>query len=151
MTLVKIDGRQVDVIDADCEFRPCFHLGFDKGSFTQGVGYTSYHAGGPRAVCWTRHMSGCPHAGFHVICQECHAVVGGPYAMDDQVVMPRCACGGDTYRLLDVHHAPRLCCDNVDLPEPRGRVVYSQRCRSCGTVLKGARLRLAQDQREERR
>ena len=36
---VTIEKRSVDVIDQDCEFRPCFALGFDKGSFTQGVGY----------------------------------------------------------------------------------------------------------------
>lgn len=145
MTVVRIGGRDVAVIDADCEHRPCFQLGFDKGPFTPGVGYTSYHRSGPRAVCWTRHLSGCPHAGFHVRCGDCHRVVSGPHAMDDQVVMPRCPCGGtDTYRLLDVHLEPSPCCANVDVPKPRrGQVPRSQRCRSCGTTLRGRRLELA--------
>lgn len=145
MTLVKIDGRDVDVLNNACEYRPCFWLGFDKGSFTQGVGYTSYHRGGPRAVCMTRHLHGCPHVGFHVVCGDCHAVVGGPYATDDHVVLRRCECGStDTYKLLDVLPDPTPCCDNIDLADTRGRVVYRQRCRSCGTWLRGLRLELAQ-------
>lgn len=62
---VKVEGRQVDVFDRDCPARACFWLGFDKGVFAQGRGYTRYHtdAKGNRvehAVCWRRHRDGCP-------------------------------------------------------------------------------------------
>lgn len=39
--LIKIKGRRVDVLDERCGTRSCYCLGFDKGSFTRGVGYTS--------------------------------------------------------------------------------------------------------------
>lgn len=54
------DGRDCDVIDASCIFRKCLHVSEDKGSFTQGVGYTSYHKD-PQLVCMTRHVRGCPY------------------------------------------------------------------------------------------
>lgn len=55
--MVKIDN--VDVSDKFCIARTCFHVGEDKGSFTVGRGYTSYHAK-PVLVCMTRHCHGCP-------------------------------------------------------------------------------------------
>lgn len=50
----------VDCYDRrNCWKRRCMSAGEDKGSFTQGVGYTKYHAT-PRPVCTTRHLHGCP-------------------------------------------------------------------------------------------
>lgn len=43
-----------------CPLRPCMRPGQDKGSFSIGRGYTSYHAE-PKPVCATRHHHGCPH------------------------------------------------------------------------------------------
>lgn len=72
--LVRIERRFVDVRDKACKTRPCFSLGFDKGSFTLGVGYTSYHrdARGQRVerpVCMTRMARGCP---VNSVCPKCH-------------------------------------------------------------------------------
>jgi DNA-directed RNA polymerase subunit RPC12/RpoP len=146
LTQERIDGRLVDVVDGDCAFRPCFVLGFDKGPFTPGVGYTSYYPGGARAVCWNRHMNGCPHIGAHLKCGDCHQTLGDVVLNDDEREKPDACpeCGGtDLYWLADVLPEPELCCGNVDLAKPRGRP-YSQRCRSCGTKLSGRRLELAQ-------
>ena len=71
--LVKIDGRSVDVCDKGCKGRPCFSLGFDKGSFSPGRGYTSYHTNAKgrrveRPVCMTRHLRGCP---TNSVCAKC--------------------------------------------------------------------------------
>lgn len=72
--IMRIDRRQVDVARADCGSRLCFQLGFDKGSFTAGRGYTSYHRNIngrriERAVCMTRHLHGCPHASVCPVCR----------------------------------------------------------------------------------
>ena len=68
---IKVDGKlaPVDVARKDCPGRPCFWLGQDKGTYTPGRGYTSYHAK-PRWVCMTRHTNGCP---IHSVCSapEC--------------------------------------------------------------------------------
>lgn len=45
--------------DALCPARPCYGLMEDKGSFTNGRGYTSYKAK-PELVCRERHLHGCP-------------------------------------------------------------------------------------------
>lgn len=71
--LVRIERRMVDVKDKGCVKRPCFALGFDKGSFAQGRGYTSYRtdAKGRRVekpVCATRHYHGCP---VNSVCAKC--------------------------------------------------------------------------------
>jgi hypothetical protein len=58
--LVKINNMQVDVVDKGCAKRSCFQLGFDKGTFVQGRGYTSYHAK-QKPVCMRRFLHGCPH------------------------------------------------------------------------------------------
>jgi hypothetical protein len=82
--LVKIGQRKVDVVDPACAKRECFVLGFDKGSFTPGRGYTSYHqdAKGNRVekpVCSTRHHRGCPS---NSVCDTCRSASvdppGGP-------------------------------------------------------------------------
>jgi hypothetical protein len=39
--------------------------GEDKGTFSQGQGYTSYHKV-PIPVCMTRHMHGCPTEGTEI-------------------------------------------------------------------------------------
>lgn len=44
----------------DCWMRECMWPGEDKGSFSPGRGYTSYHAV-PRKVCSRNHLHGCPH------------------------------------------------------------------------------------------
>ncbi len=75
--IVTIDRCKVDVARRDCGSRACFVLGFDKGSFTPGVGYTSYYAK-ERPVCMTRHLRGCPHAS---VCPKCRtAELDGPGA-----------------------------------------------------------------------
>lgn len=62
MTEVKFaDGRKVDVVDRECEFRPCFSYGLDRGPFVQGRGYTNPRGHVNRPVCNTRHLHGCPH------------------------------------------------------------------------------------------
>jgi len=71
--LVKIGRKNVDVSSQDCASRPCFVLGVDKGTYTPGRGYTSYHRDGrgklkPRPVCETRHHRGCP---TNSVCERC--------------------------------------------------------------------------------
>lgn len=63
----KIQGKKVDVCQQGCGRRSCFRLGQDKGTFTPGRGYTSYHKT-PRWVCMTRHLHGCPVFG---VCPTC--------------------------------------------------------------------------------
>lgn len=72
MTMIKIKGRLglVDVSSKKCANRPCLHVHEDKGTFTPGVGYTSYHAK-PRLVCMTRHQFGCPQ---NSVCAKCRTV-----------------------------------------------------------------------------
>ena len=69
---VGYDGKKVeaDAYARDCSSRPCFRLGQDKGTFTPGRGYTSYHKK-PVWVCMTRHLDRCPDAGT---CANCHTV-----------------------------------------------------------------------------
>lgn len=79
---VKIGKRYVDVLRRDCGERPCYALGFDKGVYVQGRGYTSYHKVA-KPVCWTRHMQGCPD---NSVCEECRTVsVLDPGGACDQV------------------------------------------------------------------
>jgi hypothetical protein len=117
MTRIKVDGYDVDVVDDDCAFRDCFVLGFDKGTFSQGHGYTSYYK--PRPVCWRRHLDGCPHK---------EPEEGVDELRDDGSVL---------LALRD----PLPCCAVPDVPNnPRA---YRQTCRSCGARLTGARLEMA--------
>lgn len=127
VTVVRFtDGRRVGVVDADCEFRRCFWFGFDKGSFTPGVGYTSYHAQ-ERPVCFTRHLHGCPHKPREE---------GVAHTYEDGSVM---------LALLD----PLPCCDDPRVPTPRGdRRPLKQRCQSCGAMLTGKRLAYARSEAE---
>lgn len=74
--LVKIGDLRVDVCDPDCGSRECFQLGFDKGSFSQGRGYTSYHQDAKgrrveRPVCMERHIRGCPS---NSVCEKCRTL-----------------------------------------------------------------------------
>lgn len=95
--LVKIGRRQVDVADRDCAKRECFVLGFDKGSFTPGRGYTSYHtdAKGRRVekpVCGRRHYHGCP---VNSVCSVCRtASVLAPGTKCERWSSERAASGG---------------------------------------------------------
>lgn len=82
--LVMIGKQKVDVLEPACAKRDCFALGFNKGSFTPGRGYTSYHkdSKGKRVekpVCSTRHHRGCPS---NSVCPKCRLatveVVGAP-------------------------------------------------------------------------
>ncbi len=135
--------RGVSVIDSDCEFRPCYRFGFDKGSFTPGVGYTSYHAKA-QPVCMTRHLNGCPHIGVHLRCGACRAtlaeVLDGE-ERDKPDVCPECG-SNDLYWLADMLPEPLPCCDAPDVPKPReGKPLpLRQKCRSCGSTLTGKRL-----------
>lgn len=114
---VRINGELVSVVDEDCEFRSCFRRGEDKGSFTPGVGYTRYHSGGPRIVCFTRHLNGCPHK----------PAEEGTLREDGTVLLA----------LRD----PEPCCENPNVA--KNPKAWTQRCRSCGTRLKGKRLEFA--------
>jgi len=67
---VRVEKMLVDVADEECHMRPCFQLGFDKGYFTKGRGYTSYHKK-PIPVCMTRHLHGCPE---NSRCPQCNTV-----------------------------------------------------------------------------
>lgn len=146
MAQVKVDGHSVDVVDEDCAQRPCFVLGFDKGAFTPGVGYTRYHDK-PRPVCWTRHLNGCPTAGAHLICGDCRAqlalVMGDKDREKPYDLCPHCG-SSDLYWLADVLPAPKPCCDNPDvLTIAQGGGRWRSKCRSCRTPLTGAALRRA--------
>ena len=71
--LVKINRRMVDVADRECAARSCFSLGFDKGSYSPGRGYASYHTDArgrhiEKPVCMTRHLRGCP---TNSVCGKC--------------------------------------------------------------------------------
>jgi len=67
----RIGKYKVDVSHKNCSAElECFQLGFDKGSYTPGIGYTSYYDK-ERPVCWTRHMHGCPSAS---ICPKCRSI-----------------------------------------------------------------------------
>ena len=73
---VRIGDLLVDVVDSDCPDRDCYSLGFDKGSFSQGRGYTSYHTDAKgrrkeRPVCMTRHLRGCPSRS---VCPSCRTL-----------------------------------------------------------------------------
>ena len=81
--LVKIGEHRVDVVDQQCAKRKCFQLGFDKGSFVQGVGYTFYHAK-ERAVCMQRFLHGCPTPS---ICPECRTL-----QISDVLFCAKCSC-----------------------------------------------------------
>ena len=89
--IIKIGKLRVDVARPDCASMDCFALGFDKGTFAQGRGYTSYHkdAKGRRIekpVCSTRLYHGCPTCS---VCQRCwSASVRGVGPCD------RPGCGG---------------------------------------------------------
>lgn len=54
------DGRDAKVYDEMCCARPCLLIGLNKGSFTPGRGYTSYHRN-PWLECMERYLRGCPH------------------------------------------------------------------------------------------
>ena len=65
--IVRIGKDNVDVLDHACPTRSCYRLGFDKGPYTLGRGYTSYYKTA-RPVCETRHLHGCPTV---AICPQC--------------------------------------------------------------------------------
>ena len=78
--LVKIGKQNVDVLELACARRDCFALGFDKGSFTPGVGYTNYHKDSKgkrieKPVCSTRQYRGCPS---NSVCPPVQARPGRP-------------------------------------------------------------------------
>jgi len=137
------DGETCRVVDEDCPFRPCFRFGFDKGSFTPGVGYTHYYDK-PIPVCLTNHLSGCPCVGYTLKCDGCgRSVVEG---------VPCEHCGSTlTYRLADVLPDPLPCCECPRVAKPRkGTLPYKQKCKSCGTTLSGTRLELARQAGQRR-
>ncbi len=78
--LVRIGKHRVDVVDVKCKDRDCFQLGFDKGTFVQGRGYTSYHKK-ELPVCMRRHLHGCPHPS---VCPGCRLL---------SIEQPGAACG----------------------------------------------------------
>ena len=95
--IVRIGDLLVDVLDTDCPGRSCYGLGFDKGTFGQGRGYTRYHTDGKgrrveRPVCATRHFHGCPS---NSVCATCRTVSVDPPGGD-------CRCGGLLIAMEDV-------------------------------------------------
>jgi len=69
MAKIKVGKLLVDVADLRCSLSlECFTLGYDKGSFVKGRGYTNYH---PKEipVCMTRHTQGCPSVGVCEVCR----------------------------------------------------------------------------------
>lgn len=62
--MLKLKSEQDDFLypppecDPLCPYRPCYHPGYDKGTYSPGRGYTSYHKK-PIYVCMTRMMHGC--------------------------------------------------------------------------------------------
>lgn len=57
----KFYSREILAPEADilCKWRECYIPGQNKGTYSQGRGYTSYHDK-PRPVCVTRMCHGCP-------------------------------------------------------------------------------------------
>ena len=140
MATIQHSGYAVDVFDKDCGSRSCFGLGFDKGTFVQGRGYTSYHAK-PRPVCMTRHLNGCPHRSdvAEATCGRCHKNLGR--VTNGEPLPESCPCGStDIYRLR-VLLDPTPCCDAPTVT--RNPRAYRQRCRECGQWLTGWRLQHA--------
>lgn len=133
----------VDVVDEDCEYRPCFRFGFDKGPYTPGVGYTRPDTPW-RPVCLARHLHGCPHRDdvYDHKCEDCGAVLAQKQPRDYEP-SPCARCGGTKAYLLAVLLDPEPCCDSPSVAHrPQA---YRQRCRSCGTWLRGTRLRMARE------
>ena len=85
--------KRVDVAERNCPSLKCFWLGEDKGTYTPGRGYTSYHAK-PRLVCMTRHCHGCPVVGVCAACRTCIA----PYA-DGKCVNSSCEFYGKSDKI----------------------------------------------------
>ncbi len=135
-TIKLANGQTCLAIDDECEFRPCFRFGFDKGPFTQGVGYTSYYPKA-RQVCMTNHLEGCPTVGYTLRCDKCGRQVAEGVPCD--------FCGCDqTYKLADLLPDPQPCCESPRVAKPhKGTDPYFQRCQNCGAKLRGARLELA--------
>jgi hypothetical protein len=90
--IIKIGKHNVDVSDRECSKVKCFQLGQDKGSFTPGRGYTSYHKK-PRWVCMTRHVHGCPTAG---VCLDCRTIVNPA-----NLKIPCRWCGSENIEIRD--------------------------------------------------
>lgn len=138
MSTIRHSSYVVDVADADCGARSCFRLGFDKGSFTPGVGYTRYHSVA-RPVCMERHLNGCPHRddAWDAKCGDCGKIIARISDPDGLPAnCPHCE-STDTYRLA-VLPDPTPCCDAPNVPHnPTAR---KQTCRSCKTPLTGLRL-----------
>ena len=80
--ITKVGTNKVDVISTLCPSLPCYHAAQDKGTFTPGRGYTSYHKK-PQWVCMTRHAHGCPVTHR---CLPCNSVIAPGYGG----VCPRC-------------------------------------------------------------
>lgn len=129
----------VDVVNADCEFRPCFRFGFDKGPFEPGRGYTS-HYDKPRPVCLERHLYGCPHRWdvVDICCDNCGSKLGSAVPREHPVEQPCPSCGDTGIYFRAVLLAPVPCCAE---PRVANRPhAYRQRCQSCGKWLTGVRL-----------
>lgn len=99
--IVKIGKRKVDVADHGCAARDCFVLGFDKGRFSVGRGYTSYHTDSKgrhveRPVCMTRHLRGCPKNSVCPVCRSASVRFPGS----------RCAHLDCTGTLIEVESKP---------------------------------------------
>lgn len=72
----------VEVVHKGCTTRSCFALGFDKGTFVQGVGYRSYHRDHKGnlveyPVCGTRHYHGCPVLSVCPLCRALSSLLPG--------------------------------------------------------------------------
>jgi hypothetical protein len=99
MPFVKVNKHKVDVSYPECGPNlPCFCLGFDKGTFVQGRGYTKYYDK-ELPVCWTRHSRGCPDVG---ICLDCRTI-----ASPVTLLRGKCGwCGGVNIEKRNQEGAP---------------------------------------------
>jgi hypothetical protein len=138
--LVRIGKHNVEVLDEDCRYRPCFTLGFDKGPFVPGVGYTNPRLT-PQPCCFQRHLNGCPTGPNPeiIVCPECNGS-GCEW------------CHGQGDIRYSRPPEPEPCCDQPMVPrlKPGNPVPRRQACRSCGTKLTGRRLELAERTRAKK-
>ena len=136
------DGRDAAVSDESCVGRPCLNIGEDKGTFTQGRGYTSYHKN-PKLVCLTRDLHGCPHPLPEFDPEEvrCCPAPRFPNPRNGRPARQKCkTCGewADRGMVLDSRRAlpelPHVACRHEDLREDTFYLDGGEKfqCRGCG-------------------
>lgn len=110
--IIILEGKEVDVLNKDCIFRPCFHFFVDKGTYTIGRGYTSYYDK-EKYCCGTRKCHGCPSP------------------------IP-----GTTEESRTTMAEDLRCCPEPKFAKEGKRKPRSQKCLTCGTKSSGLKLEL---------